>query len=57
MSFPPNFVFQAGLARIGETEGWNVQDTEAGWPYLAAVLDLFNREIIGWSIKPRMIIM
>jgi len=25
-----------------------------GWLYLAVVLDLFNREIIGWSIKPRM---
>lgn len=24
------------------------------WLYLAIVLDLFNREIVGWSIKPRM---
>jgi transposase InsO family protein len=22
--------------------------------YLTVVLDLFNREIVGWSIKPRM---
>lgn len=28
--------------------------TDEGWLYLAVVLDLFNREIIGWSIKPRM---
>lgn len=28
--------------------------TGEGWPYLAIVLDLFNREIVGWSIKPRM---
>lgn len=28
--------------------------TDEGWLYLAAVLDLFNREIVGWSIKPRM---
>lgn len=28
--------------------------TEEGWLYLAVVLDLFNREVIGWSIKPRM---
>jgi putative transposase len=28
--------------------------TEEGWLYLAVVLDLFNREIVGWSIKPRM---
>lgn len=25
-----------------------------GWLYLAVVLDLFNREIVGWSLKPRM---
>jgi len=28
--------------------------TEEGWLYLAIVLDLFNREIVGWSLKPRM---
>jgi len=28
--------------------------TDEGWLYLAIVLDLFNREVIGWSIKPRM---
>ena len=28
--------------------------TEEGWLYLAIVLDLFNREAISWSIKPRM---
>ena len=28
--------------------------TEEGWLYLAIVLDLFNREVVGWSIKPRM---
>jgi len=27
--------------------------TAEGWLYLA-VIDLFNREVIGWSIKPRM---
>ena len=25
-----------------------------GWLYLAIVLDLFNREIVGWSLKPSM---
>ena len=25
-----------------------------GWLYLAVVIDLFNREVIGWSIKPKM---
>jgi transposase InsO family protein len=28
--------------------------TEEGWLYLALVLDLFNREVVGWSLKPRM---
>lgn len=27
--------------------------TGEGWLSLAIVLDLFNREIVGWSIKPR----
>ena len=24
-----------------------------GWLYLAIVRDLFNREVVGWSLKPR----
>ena len=28
--------------------------TDQGWLYLAIVLDLFNREVIGWSLKPQM---
>ena len=28
--------------------------TGEGWLYLAVILDLFNREVVGWSIKPRM---
>jgi len=28
--------------------------TDEGWLYLAIVLDLFNREVVGWSIAPRM---
>lgn len=28
--------------------------TDEGWLYLAIVLDLFNREVIGWSLKARM---
>ena len=27
---------------------------DEGWLYLAIVLDLFNREVIDWSLKPRM---
>jgi putative transposase len=28
--------------------------TDDGWLYLAIVLDLFNREVVGWSLKPAM---
>jgi len=41
----PNRAWSADLTYV-----W----TDEGWLYLAVVLDLFNREIVGWSIKPRM---
>lgn len=41
----PNRVWTADMTYI-----W----TDEGWLYLAIVLDLFNREIVGWSLKPRM---
>ncbi len=28
--------------------------TQEGWLYLAVILDLFSRKVIGWSMKPRM---
>lgn len=28
--------------------------TQEGWLYLAVVLDLFSRKIVGWSMSPRM---
>jgi len=41
----PNRVWTADITYL-----W----TDEGWLYLAVVLDLFNREVVGWSIKPRM---
>ena len=41
----PNQVFTSDITYI-----W----TDEGWLYLAVVLDLFNRGVVGWSIKPRM---
>lgn len=41
----PNQVWTGDITHIA---------TDEGWLYLAIVLDLFNREIVGWSIKPRM---
>jgi len=28
--------------------------THEGWLYLAVVIDLFSRQVIGWSMQPRM---
>ena len=41
----PNQVWTADLTYL-----W----TDEGWLYLAIVLDLFNREVVGWSLAPRM---
>jgi len=41
----PNGVWTGDITYIATAEGWL---------YLAVVIDLFNREVIGWSIKPRM---
>lgn len=41
----PNQVWTADMTYL-----W----TDEGWLYLAIVLDLFNREVIGWSLKSRM---
>jgi len=41
----PNCVWSSDITYIA---------THEGWLYLAVVLDLFNREVVGWSLKPRM---
>src|ERR1700675_4041757 len=41
----PNRAWSADLTSV-----W----TDEGWLYLAVVLDLFNREVVGWAIKERM---
>lgn len=28
--------------------------SEDGWPYLTVVLDLFSRQVVGWSMRPPM---
>lgn len=28
--------------------------TDEGWLYLAVVIDLFSRQVVGWSMKPHM---
>jgi len=45
MPTAPNRVWTADITYL-----W----TEEGWLYLAVVLDLFNREVVGWALQPRM---
>lgn len=28
--------------------------TDEGWLYLAAVIDMFSRQVVGWSLQPHM---
>ncbi|GAB0149559.1 hypothetical protein McPS_22990 [Marichromatium sp. PS1] len=41
----PNQVWSADITYL-----W----TDEGWLYLAVVFDLFNREVVGWSMHARM---
>jgi putative transposase len=41
----PNRVFASDITYIR---------TQEGWLYLAAVMDLYTRAIVGWALKPRM---
>lgn len=41
----PNQCWGADITYLG---------TDEGWLYLAVVMDFFNREIVGWSIKERL---
>jgi len=53
----PNLL-DRNFAPEAPNQGWSADLTyiwtDEGWLYLAVVLDLFNREVIGWSIKPTM---
>ena len=39
-------------------DGWSSDityiATDEGWLYLAAVIDLFSRQVVGWSMQPHM---
>ena len=41
----PNTKWVTGIPYIRTTEGW---------PYLAIILDLFSRQVIGWSMQPHL---
>ena len=41
----PNQVWTTDITYLG---------TDEGWLYLTVMLDLFSRQVVGWSIQPRM---
>jgi transposase InsO family protein len=41
----PNQTWTSDITYIGTTEGWQ---------YLAVIVDLFSRQIVGWSMQPHM---
>ena len=50
----PNRLKDQTLSRINQAWAADITyiKTDAGWVYLAAVMDLFSRRILGWSIGP-----
>ena len=49
---------QASVRQPAPNPLWTLDITDLwsdeGWLHLDIVLDLFNREMVGWSLKPRM---
>ena len=43
----------SGLAPTADGQPAERQ-TDEGWLYLAAVIDLFSRQVVGWSLQPHM---
>lgn len=46
--------FEAGAPDRKWVADFTYVDTAEGWLYLAVVLDLFSRRVVGWSMKPEM---
>lgn len=55
--FSPNLI-NGDFAVESENKLWTSDITylwtNEGWMYLSVILDVFNREIIGWSVKDRL---
>jgi putative transposase len=51
-------LLERDFAPDGPNQAWSADITylwtDEGWLYLAVVLDLFNREVVGWSLKSSM---
>jgi putative transposase len=46
--------FEASAPNLKWVADFTYIDTAEGWLYLAVVLDLFSRRIVGWSMQPEM---
>jgi len=45
LQIAPNQVWTTGITYI-----WTLE----GWPYLAVVIDLFSRQVVGWAVADHM---
>ena len=46
--------FQSAAPNVKWVADFTYVDTAEGWLYVAVVLDLFSRRIVGWSMSPHM---
>ncbi|MBL4748094.1 MAG: DDE-type integrase/transposase/recombinase [Magnetovibrio sp.] len=57
MDFAPNLLDQYFAAMV-PNQKWSVDisyiETRKGWLYLAVVIDLYSRKIVGWAVSDRM---
>ena len=57
MGFAPNLLNQDFTA-MAPNQKWSVDisyiETRKGWLYLAVVIDLYSRKVVGWAVSDRM---
>ena len=57
LAIAPNLLdrqFQADQPNAVWTSDITYISTDEGWLYLAAVIDLYSRQVVGWSMQPHM---
>ena len=51
-------LLQRDFSPAGPDQAWSTDITyiwtDEGWLYLTVILDLFSRQVVGWSMQPRM---
>jgi len=57
LGFAPNLL-ERDFTAMTPNQKWSVDisyiETQCGWLYLAVVIDLYSRKIIGWTVSDRM---